>query len=560
MGDVLNHSRSLVEVFPVLGKVGATAWTLMTGPIGLVIGGVTALGALIYNNMGRAIEITTDLSNRFVSLYNKSRPVALITESLAAGFTAVKLSASAFFKTAGLGLKTIAQAGQLIKTGQFGLLDDLFKNAALRGKQIGKEYIDGIVAAAGQSNGRILTGLSEVLPEDVANTGFFKGIRNIGDAISGLWDQMEPSKGKAHLDDLSAAWKKATTAMAKDIKPPISKLEELRKKAIELDKLMKNQFLNGDLEGARQTAEQLDMVKSQLEELQNLQGKLTRDTKGASPLPTLSDDIKLVESLKSKMKDLGQVGGQVADEFIVDWKQIGLEIQEAFKNTFSEGLANGITSIFDGPDKEALASLNDELERNQAIRRDTSASKEERDAAAARTEIIEKEIEQEKARGNAVLQTAKLFLDAAKDIIKAKLAEAIATAIATSSSQGLLGLITAGVAIAGINALFNSKVPALAKGGVLDGPTLFLGGEYPGAMNNKEIVTPENLMRSIFQEVMMETDGNSMGTQQATSGAAVIKLNPIVETKIMDGNNVYAMIKLEHENELRTTGVNPFNN
>lgn len=42
-------------------------------------------------------------------------------------------------------------------------------------------------------------------------------------------------------------------------------------------------------------------------------------------------------------------------------------------------------------------------------------------------------------------------------------------------------------------------IPRLAKGGIIDQPTMAMMGEYPGARNNPEIVTPENKLTEIFQ-------------------------------------------------------------
>ena len=47
------------------------------------------------------------------------------------------------------------------------------------------------------------------------------------------------------------------------------------------------------------------------------------------------------------------------------------------------------------------------------------------------------------------------------------------------------------------------EIPMLANGGVLDQPTVVMAGEYAGAKQNKEIVTPENLMRDVFIESML---------------------------------------------------------
>lgn len=46
-------------------------------------------------------------------------------------------------------------------------------------------------------------------------------------------------------------------------------------------------------------------------------------------------------------------------------------------------------------------------------------------------------------------------------------------------------------------------VPRLSTGGVVKSPTMAMVGEYSGASNNPEIVTPENLMRQVFMESML---------------------------------------------------------
>ena len=56
-------------------------------------------------------------------------------------------------------------------------------------------------------------------------------------------------------------------------------------------------------------------------------------------------------------------------------------------------------------------------------------------------------------------------------------------------------------------------LPKLAKGGVLTGETMFIGGEYAGAANNPEIVTPQNIMAETFRKVLGQngTGGSGVG-------------------------------------------------
>ena len=68
----------------------------------------------------------------------------------------------------------------------------------------------------------------------------------------------------------------------------------------------------------------------------------------------------------------------------------------------------------------------------------------------------------------------------------------------------LINLIP-GVYVGTINTL---SLPRLAKGGVLTEATAVLAGEYSGAKTNPEIVTPQNIMRDTFEDVLSNYGGN----------------------------------------------------
>ena len=53
------------------------------------------------------------------------------------------------------------------------------------------------------------------------------------------------------------------------------------------------------------------------------------------------------------------------------------------------------------------------------------------------------------------------------------------------------------------------QIPRLAKGGVLTEATTVLAGEYSGAKTNPEIVTPQNIMRDTFEDVLSNYGGNN---------------------------------------------------
>lgn len=68
----------------------------------------------------------------------------------------------------------------------------------------------------------------------------------------------------------------------------------------------------------------------------------------------------------------------------------------------------------------------------------------------------------------------------------------------------LINLIP-GVYVGSINTL---SLPRLAKGGVLTEATTVIAGEYSGAKTNPEIVTPQNIMRDTFEDVLSNYSGN----------------------------------------------------
>lgn len=71
--------------------------------------------------------------------------------------------------------------------------------------------------------------------------------------------------------------------------------------------------------------------------------------------------------------------------------------------------------------------------------------------------------------------------------------------------NGAIGLINKlpGVSVSTISSLY---LPRLEKGGVLYDETMFIGGEYSGARNNPEIVTPQSLMYNTMLRALSDSD------------------------------------------------------
>jgi hypothetical protein len=96
-------------------------------------------------------------------------------------------------------------------------------------------------------------------------------------------------------------------------------------------------------------------------------------------------------------------------------------------------------------------------------------------------------------------------------IIAKLFAQAIAQAITAESSKGIIGVLTAGVAVAGLKGLWEANVPKFADGGIVSGQTLGVMGEYSGAKSNPEVIAPLDKLKGMMKNMggsNMQVTGN----------------------------------------------------
>jgi hypothetical protein len=78
-----------------------TGFALLTGPIGLVIAGVVAIGVAVYKYWTPIKKALIDIANYFVELYNESLPVRIVVEAITMAFKSMFSYASFAFTTLG---------------------------------------------------------------------------------------------------------------------------------------------------------------------------------------------------------------------------------------------------------------------------------------------------------------------------------------------------------------------------------------------------------------------------------------------------------------------------
>ncbi|MZQ50426.1 MAG: hypothetical protein GT598_15620 [Bacteroidales bacterium] len=89
-------------------------------------------------------------------------------------------------------------------------------------------------------------------------------------------------------------------------------------------------------------------------------------------------------------------------------------------------------------------------------------------------------------------------LQGIKQVLNALLAEAIAGMLAGEAKKGIIGLITGAIGVSALLALWQSKVPQFASGGIVSAPTLAMVGEYPSAKSNPEVIAPLDKLQKLI--------------------------------------------------------------
>ena len=104
LGPVLYILGTLVTLAPAIG----TALTVMMGPIGLIIAGLTAISVVIYKNWAGIKSALVKIGNYFIDLYNNSLPIQLAVNSLIANFKNMLAVGKFVFSTFSTIIKTFA--------------------------------------------------------------------------------------------------------------------------------------------------------------------------------------------------------------------------------------------------------------------------------------------------------------------------------------------------------------------------------------------------------------------------------------------------------------------
>lgn len=208
-------------ILPAIG----TGLTLLSGPIGLVVAGLTAIGVVIYKNWEPIKEVLIEIANYFIDLYNESTVFRVAVEGVKTTFQNLYQVGKFVFDALGTVISTVANN---IKT-SFQGLGDLVK-AILTGDI---QQIPVILAAGFKAGVKDAKGLIAGLDEDFQNlkAGITNNIQEgVNNALRGKKYELlgsnvdTDSVEKKVSDAVIAGLKEGGKVGTPDLTPQVSKV------------------------------------------------------------------------------------------------------------------------------------------------------------------------------------------------------------------------------------------------------------------------------------------------------------------------------------------------
>jgi hypothetical protein len=432
LGPVLYILGTLVTLAPAIG----TALTVMMGPIGLVIAGLTAISVVIYKNWAGIKSALVKIGNYFIDLYNNSLPIQLAVNSLIANFKNMLAVGKFVFSTFSTIIKTFAN------------------NFITLFKGIG----DIIMGVFTFDKDKIVQGFSD-LADGLKNnvTAAFDSIKTDASIL-----------GSSVVDNFNEALQQKTIAK---IVVPV----EMAVSGGETDTATDvGGGFSGNGGGGSISADipevkipwSLDVDDQKILDQQALWEDFF-DTEAIE-----EEDLKLQESFNKILEKSSQFTEKLRQILQGGLRNLAFGIGSALGNAISTGgnLAGKLSKVLLG----TIGGMAVQLGK-----------------LAIGTGITLKAVEK-------ALKSIHPAIAIAGGIALVALGSVFKAGAARIGGGGGGGRRAMGSSVGGYAGSTSGVVTGFANGGIISGPTMGLVGEYPGARQNPEVIAPLNKLQSII--------------------------------------------------------------
>jgi len=497
LGPVLYILGTLVTLAPAIG----TAFTVMMGPIGLIVAGLTAIAVVIYKNWAGIKSALVKIGNYFIDLYNNSLPIQLAVNTLIMNFknmlavgkfvfstflTIIKTFANNFitlFKGIGdilIGVFTFDE--DKIVQGFTDLTDGLKNNfttafnaiktdASILGSSVVDNFNEAlqqktiakiVVPVSTKSEGQ--TDDNSIKPKDTKSTSTItpKIDPNAAEKLKALNNEIN----NALITDDARAYQQRRNDAVKYYDDLISKVASGSEKEKELQRAKSAAISQIDTDEKNRLLE----LKQQFADATNA-----------------SDDEQKaieIEKIKSKFAELRQLA--------IDNNMMTAEQEAAFNAAQSEA-----EDAVYNEKKVRFMGFMMSMTQAQEQMRNIGASV-DRSFGAIGNSITQMFGGAQSAVGAFVGTLAKDALKILGHNLKIAMAGGTAAATETAKSFGPASAFVLPALIAGATALISGTFSKFADGGIVSGPTMGLVGEYPGARSNPEVIAPLNKLQGMI--------------------------------------------------------------
>ncbi|MCS3827447.1 ABC-type transporter Mla subunit MlaD [Salinibacter ruber] len=314
-----------------------------------------------------------------------------------------------------------------------------------------------------------------------------------------------------------------------------SAFQELQKLGQEAPSLFTDKLMNhlvSEIKRLQERLEQATQDKTEVPGHDVSDAPAGADPASTASLPGPSGDIdgeglaadmqqraaNMRRAYEEELSNIEQMAGAVGDNI---GRLLSRSIQSALQGLGS-GLGSALSKAFGGNERQ-VTQLKMTRRRLQQEERSLRESLRKREISHQMFALRRKALNQRLAKNSKKMgeATESAWKDAFEslatfvgDIIKQVISKLV-TAITTALALKAIMMAIPGMQAGSVGTLFTSamsgggfgSIETNAEGGVYSGPTLGMVGEYPGASSNKEIISPENKMRSVFAETMADMGG-----------------------------------------------------
>ena len=489
IGPVLLALGTIITIAPAVG----TALTAMSGPVGLIVAGLTAIAYVIATNWKPIKKAVLDVANYFIDLYNESFAFRVLVEAISAtfkiAFIRIKLIMKNIYTVVTGAFKTIADVvgdfGTIIK-GAFTLdhtligigvsemtkslkggFDDIVKNVKSETDNATKEALNVIAKGIANISG---TKPKIIIEAEVVTSGDGSGDGSDSDGNGSGGTNLNTGVDPVALAE--ATNKALLTTEAKRF------AAELKATKAHYDKLIK---LN---KGNTEVVKQLETAKGEA-------------------LATITKDSNQKKvDLMAEMENASAVSKE---------QRMALEIQrekDYYKGLIDEAVkfdlaTDALEAARDAKVQQIMDSYNEKTSLFKEIQGQLIGQMQDGFNNLGNS-IADSLGAGESAMGTfagVLIQTALTSLSTS---LAATMGKSMEGAAETAKGFGplaafVLPALLAGAAVAVKGAFGKVEKPKkFAKGGIVSTPTMGLMGEYPGARSNPEVIAPLDKLRGMI--------------------------------------------------------------